>query len=1752
MVRSHWLASLRGVFRRGCLPRRSGSNRRNQVTVADVKVLETRTLYSAAAVENLDDHAHGDGDSHLDPCVLPPVDPSDPDLALSGTVTAQPGPFPDADTFKLHSRPSATKVIYLDFDGYITTGTPWNVAYNMTTITTPAFDLDGNAGSFNSTELSAIQTAWQRVAESFSPFDVNVTTEDPGIEALRNTGGGDQNWGIRVAIGGSSSGVLGISAGGVAYIGSFNWDSDTPTFVFPDSLAQNEKFIADATAHEVGHTLGLVHDGLSNPVTTYYSGHGAGPTGWAPIMGVGYSKSLVQWSKGEYPSANNGEDDLNIITTQNGFTYRSDDHGNDQPSATDLIASGAGNVSTSGVIERNSDSDWFRFLGSGDINLQFDGAPLTPMLDIQAELYDSAGVLLATSNPVDALSATLSANVPVGYYFVKIDGVGKPPNGNDFGYTEYASIGQFFITGNVGDNFPPVINDQTLNVPEDAIVGTSIGTVVATDPDVGDSITYAITGGDPGNQFSINTATGELTLNGVVDRETTPVYQLTVQVTDLRGLTDTGIVTVNVTDVNEPPSVPAQSFTVFEKSAAGTAVGTVSVNDPDLGQGGTFAILAGNISNAFAINPSTGEITVNNSAAVDYNVIQSFTLTVRYIDGGTPSLIAFGQITIDVLQVNLPPDVPSQGFSLAENSASGTVVGTVVATDANLNQSKAFSIINGNVNGAFAINALTGTLTVANSAALDFETQPTFSLTVRVLDNGVPPLAGLGIITISLSNVNDPPKIDQKIYTVLESAPAGTVVGTVTATDDDVGQTRTFAIVGGNPGNAFKIDSATGVITVNNSAAVDWETTPVFNLQVASTDNGAPPATGTATLKINVTNINDPPTNVTFQNMSMSIAENSANLKRVKVADIVVVDDGLGVHALSLSGADSAAFELDGNALYVRSGTNLDFESKPTYVVTVNADDTSLGNTPDAAANFTVKLTDVNEAPVLPGKVVTLAENSPVGTVVATGLATDPDAGQSLTYAIEAGNRNNAFAINPATGVVTVNNPTALDYENQPPYELKITAVDNGTPNQKSAAILKVILTDRNDAPHLYNAAKSIPENLPVGSVVLDYKIVAKDQDKTQSLTYAISAGNTNNAFAIDPTTGVITVNNPVTLDFENQPPFNLTIAVTDNGTPSLTSTATLRITLTNQNDAPGVYNAEVSLPENSPAGKVVLDYKLVASDQDPFQSLSYAISAGNRGNAFAIDPVTGIITVKTPAALDYESGGPFDLTITVSDDGTPSRTSSANLRVKLTNVNEAPKWTAATVSIAENAAAGSVVLDLKTVASDPDVGQTLKYAIVGGNIGNAFAINANTGVITVNNSAALDFESRPTFDLQVSATDTGTPALTTTATLKVNVQNGNDAPTVTNAVKSIAENLAAGTVVYDFKPNAKDFDVGQTLKYAITGGNIGNAFAINANTGVVTVSNAAALDFETNPKFELKITVTDNGTPALSTTGLLTINLTDVKEGPTISPATFTLPENSAPGVVVGSVTVSPLDPGQTRTFAITAGNTNTAFAINPTTGQITVNNSAALNFEVQPAFTLTITVTDSGTGTFKSTGTIKVNLTNANDAPVIPLQSMAVKQLSAAGTVVGTVVATDPDAGQTRTFAIVSGNGPLNNIFSINAATGQITVNNVLGLLVARQVTLGVRVTDNGSPVLSTIGQVQVFINATGVVPSRNVTPSASSHNSETAGAIVAAVNPPLPGVSPTVSDPAKKTSAFIAGPAKSTVSVSNPLTRLFRKAK
>jgi Bacterial pre-peptidase C-terminal domain/Metallo-peptidase family M12 len=401
-----------------------------------------------------------------------------PQVASIPKSAAAPGvslaPFPYAQTFQLHSKPGSQRVIYLDFDGYTTSA---NAAWGP--IVGTAFDTDGNPATFTNLEQDEIQGTWQRMAEDFAPFDVDVTTQDPGIAAIERTSTADLNYGSVVAFANTTTPQLcNGTCGGVAYVGTYGFVGNLqyqPAWVFPPGVGL-QKGMAEAGSHEAGHNFGLNHDacnataGSCRAGEPYYIGH----ANWAPIMGVGYYQPVSQWSKGEYLGANNTEDDLAIISAN--APIIADEPNVGIPTATDLGALTTPK-SGGGLMSAGGDSDFFKFTvaAAGNVRVNAFPVPNSPNLDVNLTILNAAGAVLGSAAPVSGavsaeeasgMDASVTVAVPAaGVYYAQITSEGTDPAG-DTGYSTYGSVGKYSITaefGLVSDTFFPVSVSRLLD-----------------------------------------------------------------------------------------------------------------------------------------------------------------------------------------------------------------------------------------------------------------------------------------------------------------------------------------------------------------------------------------------------------------------------------------------------------------------------------------------------------------------------------------------------------------------------------------------------------------------------------------------------------------------------------------------------------------------------------------------------------------------------------------------------------------------------------------------------------------------------------------------------------------------------------------------------------------------------------------------------------------------------------------------------------------------------------------------------------------------------------------------------------------------------------------------------------------------------------------------------------------------------------------------------------------------------------------
>lgn len=475
---------------------------------------------------------------------------------------------PLGQTFLLHSKPGAQRTLHLNFRGATLSGTAWNdIGSSLNAL---PFDLDGIPYTFSTVELQRIQAIWQRVAEDFAPFDVDVTTEAVAQAHISRSGTSDAVFGTTVLVT-SSSGVYDCLCGGVAYLGAFDDTTDffKPALVFYNQLgAGDEKFVAEAISHEAGHNMGLSHDGTAS--LGYYSGHGGGATGWAPIMGVGYYQSLTQWSKGEYSSANNIQDDLAVMQS-NGVPMRADDHGNTPATATVLTGITAGGLTSytaQGIIENAGDVDVFAFTaGAGSASFSVSPAARAPNLDVRVTLRNAAGTALRTANPAEAVDARFSTTLPTaGTYTLSVQGIGK---GDPLttGYSAYGSLGRYAVAATVatvpGAAPRAVISASSLRGT--APLTVSFAGAGSTDAD-GSVVAWDWSFSD-GGTISGATTTRTYASPGA--------YTTSLRVTDNAGLTGSDSVTVTV---DAPVAIPTMRVTDIGMALAVSAYGVAQAS----------------------------------------------------------------------------------------------------------------------------------------------------------------------------------------------------------------------------------------------------------------------------------------------------------------------------------------------------------------------------------------------------------------------------------------------------------------------------------------------------------------------------------------------------------------------------------------------------------------------------------------------------------------------------------------------------------------------------------------------------------------------------------------------------------------------------------------------------------------------------------------------------------------------------------------------------------------------------------------------------------------------------------------------------------------------------------------------------------------------------------------------------------------------------------------------------------------------
>ncbi|MEE1895302.1 tandem-95 repeat protein [Pseudomonas otitidis] len=1291
--------------------------------------------------------------------------------------------------------------------------------------------------------------------------------------------------------------------------------------------------------------------------------------------------------------------------------------------------------------------------------LPFNDAPETTDQTKETDEDKSvSGQIVATDVDGDKLSYVIQSGVAHGSILLNtVTGEYTYTPNKDFNGTDTFTIRVYDPKGGYANsvvtvkvnpvNDAPTSGPQFLTTDEDTPID---GRVTGRDVD-GDTLTYTIANGNgPQHGTVVMNADGTYTYQPAKDFNGTDTF--TVTISDGHGGTTTSLVSVIVNPVNDAPNAPNSTASVDED---GTLTSRIPATDAE-GDTLTYTLKTGTTNGTLVLNPNTGEYTYKPNG--DYNGPDSFVVTVSDGKGGVTDTV----VNITVKPTNDAPTASPSSISTDEDTpVDGRVTGRDIDGD-----TLTYSIANGNgpQHGTVVMNA-DGTYTY--QPAKDFNGSDAFTVTISDGNGGTT----TSVVSVTVKPVNDAPVAPNSTASVDED---GTLTSRIPATDVD-GDRLTYTVKTGTANGTLTLDPNTGEYTYKPNG--DYNGPDRFVVTVSDGKGGVVDTV----VDITVKPVNDAPTAV---NDTATTQEDTA-----VTIDVLANDRDVDGDSLTLTGASAqhgSVSIVDGKLVYTPTG-NYSGADTITYTVT----DGKGGN---STATVQVGIQAVADAP-------NLGTQAPSGTPAATGLlqqswnnlalgsggnganpatlkstidaAGTPTSSGNLADAhidsVNAGVANKLSgliyleagqtytfsgtgddSVMVVVGGTTVGSATwggstgqfsgsytaqqsgyyTLDiyqHNQSGPGTLDVNVqVGNGPVQDLSSANVQLYTkasdlagnglhlselhgSDGKGYYQLYNVNEGDEDSsIPLSRLTASLN----DTDGSESLSVGISqipagATLTDGVHSFTATSGSTTAdisgwnlgNLSITPPANYNGTFDLKVTATAtegaNGDKASTS-LTLPVTVHPVSDAPTGADNTVQTDEGTPRSFSAAEFGFSDVDAgDSLKAIRINSLPGNGSLSLNGTAVTVgmLVTAAQIASLVYtptasgSSSGSFSFS--VQDQSGLFSSQPNTMTIQVANLDDAPGLVDSSVTFAENTAAGTTIADLsdRFTGTDQDRdGEPLFYSITGGNDAGLFSINASTGVITLANGKTLDYETATQHQLQVSATDGKTAA---TATITVNVTNVNDNGVVISdsdtAANQVNENAANGTVV-GVTAKGVDGDVGATItKYELVD-NAGGRFAINATTGVVTVADGTKLDFETATSHTIvvKATSSDGSTNTQS----FTIQVGNVNDNGVVitdsNTASNFVNENAATGTVVG-VTAKGVDgdAGTTITQYELVDNAGGRFAINATTGVVTVADGTKLDFETATSHTIVVKATSSDGSTNTQSFTIQVN--NVNEAPVV-----------------------------------------------------------------------------------------------------------------------------------------------------------------------
>ncbi|KAM6931595.1 protocadherin-16-like [Lycodopsis pacificus] len=1166
----------------------------------------------------------------------------------------------------------------------------------------------------------------------------------------------------------------------------------------------------------------------------------------------------------------------------------------------------------------------------------------------------------------------------------------------------------------INDNRPafyPV--SYAVSLSTQSAPGTSVVRVTAYDPDSGENgrITYKTVPGGASPYFTLNKDTGVISLSRSVYGKANSVIPMVISAQDGGGLVALVSARVNISVVAGlvAPPVFEQTqyyFSVSEDVLRGTVVGIVKASSKiGTSRDISYTISSGDPGGYFTVDPDTGAL--RTSLTLDHEAQSALDLEVQARSGNPP---AFGQtrvhITIADINDNPPVFLPSSSESLLlpEHTEMGTVVYRVQAEDGD-------SGVNGQLNfdlsspsgiqRTFSIERSSGEIRLVGS--LNYEIAPRYDLQVIAKDGGVPQLSATFVLVVHVQAENDQgPVFDTLTYRVelKEGTPINTRFLQVRALNRETSGSGYFSPLAYHlrpDGDAagFGIAADSGWLFVKNS--LDREVKDMYLLTVlASQGHGQLKKTGSATVRISVTDENDNSPRLTQERVFMAAREN--------------LPAGTGFGHVTASDRDSGPngrlsyrflhpdrhFQINSHTGEISTRTTLDREQQSSYQLVMVVQD---GGSPPRSATGTAFITVLDDNDNDPafthsqsGKnlIIQVTEGQSSGVLVGTLQAKDPDEGENGTvfYSLS-GPRAERFSLNPNTGELRSSSP--LSHSERAEYTLTVTATDRGLPPRSTSCPLtiQVLSTTRlTSKTNSFSISFNSVEETKPGSVIGSVRIPDRETPEEGEVTYTVVGGTgRDGTFVVDRLNGDVYLARP--LDYERDARYTLEIEVDNlSHAPPSSTLVHLDIDIEDSNDHAPQFPEDpitIVISENMEPGSSV--YTFQATDKDgsgPNSELKYSIfhQWPNTPSLLTLDPSTGVLSLGQE--LDHEVTSNLILVVKATDsahDASQRRWGSVTARVYVTDENDNPPVFSSptAVSVMEDQPVGFVALYV--MARDADQGENgrVTYSIQSGNTGGTFSLNPNTGSLSI--FKPLDREEQDVFNLTITAEDHGIPQHSSSQLLCVHVIDVNDeVPWFEESQyeAQISENRPPGTSVLTV--SASDLDQG-TNGQVTYGGISEEGFSINPATGVITTSKS--LDRELQEYYTVTVYAKDEGLPPNYAKATVRIRVLDENDNAPFFGRLYYIievPEN-LPTLPLFTLKATDQDAGDSGeiNYKITAGDPLGDFLLERQSGVL--STSRPLDRERRAGYTLTVTAQDQGHPPLSSSATVEVTVMDIND---------------------------------------------------------------------------------------------------------------------------------------------------------------------------